>query len=953
MKKHTFLFYFLHASVFLLVFSIHTTDTMGQKQMTDFVYKTLSTKSLNGETYGGLNGVFWAKTINQITNSDELSVFDPRRKELIFVEKDKLPNRFIILQFYLFDNIGYFLAYDNQNQSNFFFVCNDSGQILFREIFPSNLNVPKGFTGLGSRAFFSNNNLLIGYTNGRFEPINLPKHNGSSIVLTDEAKIYNVNENFLIVDNGFFISADSVFKIDSKLQSSIYIQNDQKLLNYSKNGLFEVSITGKNIKVSQISDIGNLTYIGKETSILFFKENSLNASKYYKFQDNTFSQINDGFSTYQGAFFENDSLKIQIGISGGFAGPTWSYTVSVFAKRDSIHYELLENLSKEVKYEKFNRTSRTSFFGKTKEKSAWIINYLDNSTTKVVLVSNSNKNLNPVIFEKVANVSPNLWVVKDFENRYYYFNTSALNFESIKDPYLDRVVLKVNPEPYITYANVSFREDWVDLYFNGGLASKAKNQNLIQKDTIVIGNPILYTSLIEPKFDIYSKSRIYIGQLGKKGKLQYMGREGELLNFSDKNKTYQINIGTKANLIYIAIYFFKDYGVLINQQGKNTFYDLATGGVQFLANGFIQSSENANLVNDALCVSIENNTENKRVINNYIWKDNQFVKLDFLSQASLSYISDLPKNVYFFKFQQSEGEKLQKIILFDALAGKAFDFIIPTNYEIKHLSFPYLLCHKPYENKALLINVETQKSEEFQLISSSSIYRLRYVNDEIYYDISLSNNKTVQFAKYNTKTRKTYYLNASIEYSDYLLRYFVYSKKGQRELVNLEFTNQLYSLGNISKDNLQLYIDENSVQKTPYYFGSLASWSSSNLYQLQKSMIKFEELDWVELNNEDVQIPKVPFERETNVFPNPNAGYLNITTEDFVAKITIMDNGGRVLLAMENPYKNQNDYEEEKFLNDFKNLASVIIKYSNAPSLNFIFKYSNGNSVLKKVVLEK
>lgn len=254
--------------------------------------------------------------------------------------------------------------------------------------------------------------------------------------------------------------------------------------------------------------------------------------------------------------------------------------------------------------------------------------------------------------------------------------------------------------------------------------------------------------------------------------------------------------------------------------------------------------------------------------------------------------------------------------------------------------------------KIEITNIEDGKKTEIYYSNSIPNTYFKIKNESIYFtffDIKSGSSKLIRT---DLTSKKSYELSWILENPFYDKDHVVLSKGKRGIILNMDNFRQIFELGQIKNEYYNISIDQFDTDKTPYWFGNLAPWDNTNLFQLEKSDIKYEDLEWIELE-EDWSFNEIKEKLQTTVFPNPNNGYLNIFTEELLSKITLLDNLGKPILEVENTEINGNVFQNQDFIRKVEEEAGWKIRNTNSPLVYFVFSFANGKKMTKKIITTK
>lgn len=430
-------------SKFTIIFCLYSSifnfqKVFAQEQLTDLSYRNFQYKDLTIEHLVGDNGVFWLKTTNKITNFNELSVFDPKRNKIDLIQNDSIPKNFGNIGFYQKNDTAFFLMTDYEKFQPMFLAIKSTGEIIFRHNFNIQINESNKVLGIGDEVYFRISSELYNYKNNKLEKVLLPKFKGVSPNIDKNSSLFSTGNTWFIKNQNQIITSDSVYQNIPNLSQSNLIQIRNRSYIRSSDGFSELKFDERNLVLKKLSNSDKLSYLGIFENEVYFSDNSSSPKLNLKFSKDAFSPTKDLDNLVRGAFYEDDSIKIVIGINGGFAEPAWNYFINFIQKKDTIVFDLLNNFSKHTKYSLFeNYYTITNLLGKNNNKSAWQIRSFENTPVRVILTKKNGINYNPVIFEKLAGFDSENWIVKDFKNYFYYFNLKTLELKLIPDPFTD------------------------------------------------------------------------------------------------------------------------------------------------------------------------------------------------------------------------------------------------------------------------------------------------------------------------------------------------------------------------------------------------------------------------------------------------------------------------------------------------------------------------------------
>ncbi|MCP9768450.1 hypothetical protein EGI22_11040 [Lacihabitans sp. LS3-19] len=639
------------------------------------------------------------------------------------------------------------------------------------------------------------------------------------------------------------------------------------------------------------------------------------------------------------------------GINGGFAGPTWFYTSTFYSKNDSVDYPLLNFMDRMIKYSNFEINSKTSIFKKTKKSTSLIIKGIG-KTDRLLIFQNKSKNKNPFIVEKVTELNSQKWIVKDFLNYFYYFDTQTLEIELIKDTYKDRNVTSLAKNPTKIGTSINIDEDNFYLPY---ATEVNKNPINFLKDTLTIKETyqyIEYNPITLQDLNISQNQTVNISYVNGNRKIKFVKREDEYLFLQHANDTVKINIGLQKKSNFPVIYVLSNDEVIISFNGVNRYHNLK------ISSNFGLKSGSLNVL------AYYTNEPTKKIL--FKIEDNTTVDYYYFLNGEIKIIPEL-KNKWFNFIHNSD----QRILYYNEL-NSIYEVVNTEYFDLENLNkiylpyksltgfqgfnWPYFLIASDFNynspTKIEITNIEDGKKTEISYSNSIPNTYFKIKNENIYFtffDIKSGSSKLIRT---DLNSKKSYELSWILENPFYDKDYVVLSKGKRGIILNMDNFSQIFELGQIKNDYYNISIDEYDTSKTPYWFGNLASWDNTNLFQLEKSDIKYEDLEWIELED-DWSFNEIKEKLQTTVYPNPNNGYLNIFTEGLLRKITLLDNLGKPILEMENTEINGNIFQNQDFIRKVEEAAGWKIRNTNSPVVYFVFSFANGKKMTKKIIASK
>jgi hypothetical protein len=936
---------FILLLLLLCVFSIQA-----QKKLTDFTYQIQTNKSLEINTYVGENGVFWVRTKSNPSNEDELSVFDPKKGEIIKINDSKLPKKFFIRNFYQHQNLGFFLMQNQENFLPFFVVINQEGKILEKNDFLANVNSEPKLIGIENEVYFSILNDFYKYDFDKLQKIEIPKHNDKNIQLSQNHSLFKSQKEWIVLDQDLLITSKQVIKASTFLNDPTFKlhQLDDDLLAQTKNGIFEMLAVDGKLELKNIFGANNLFFSGKYNQKFVFGKSLNSKVSYYYYENKTLIELQEEIPDKSGAFFENDTIKLVFGVNGGFAGGAFYYTTSLYSKNDSITYDLLDFMDRMAKHANFQINSFTSIFNFTKDFTALIIRSIGNPD-RIVTFRNNTKFKNPYIIEKVTEADPKKWIVKDFLNYFYYLNTQTLEIELINDPFKDREATYFTENLTKIGTQINIDQNYFYLPYNGQIT---KNANKIIKDTITINNN--YQSINSPINLLKSQSQKHsIYSFNEKNEIKFLKIENDQLFLKYSKDTIVFNIGYSKNLNFPSVYILSKDEIIISFNNVNNYYNLKSGTNTNLGFGYLNV-----LLDDLIDLTKKNliRISNNNNTNYFYFLNGALKSIPELKNKWYNFVSNSGNRILFHNQINSIGQ-IVNTEYFDLENLKKINLSYDKLSTLEGFYWPYFLfvTNTQYNSptKIGIFNIDDKQIIEMQYKYYIENTKFIFKSNNLFFSFYDQKSGSLKIIKTDWKLKKNYELTWKVEYLSFNKELLVLSRNNKKILLNLENTNNLFDIGLIKNDFYNITIDQFDTEKTPYWFGNLADWDNTNLFRLEKSDIKYEDLEWIELDDEDWSFSEIIEEPQTRVFPNPNFGYLTIEVKDLIEKVALLDNQGKIILEMENPVVNGNAFQNQNFIKEVEGASGWSIRNTNSPIVFFIFSFANGKKVTQKIMTAK
>lgn len=503
--------------------------------------------------------------------------------------------------------------------------------------------------------------------------------------------------------------------------------------------------------------------------------------------------------------------------------------------------------------------------------------------------------------------------------------------------------------------NISFSKDSIHLVFqNDNIIALDKNIKKPNKDTVLINNekPDYMNDLTNENYEVYSKYLYIINYPNQEKKLKFIKRDGNFLHLTYEEKPYFVKIETKSNTIFPSIIDLDKGFIFLHINNKNLLSNLFTGETKKVSDGnfnqFIIKGRKG------LFFNISKWLPNEISYTVYYWNGSVLEEEFQNDKISLVNSVNLPKDFLLLNFHKETNEIIGQA-LYNLESKKLLSIPSGTKYEYFGYSGTKILFkNKNEKNDFLIFYQENEKFSLFKIPTTEAVDRTWFFNNYIYFEYFSKDKNSYVSAKYDLNSNKLFAIKKDYKPLSLSNEIFIIEDLNEKNyLIRLNDPVNTFSLGNINNSNNNFLIDESSVEKSVYFFGSISESSNSNLYKLDESNFKFDESIWKEFEPEKLLLSSEKSEQNLIVYPNPNLGKINILSLEPPQTIMVTDILGNLLLEIKNTTIPGNEIEQKIFLEKAENQMDEIFNKSNNSQYSIIFKFKNGDSKTKKIIVFK